>query len=430
MAGFNLLQMRISGATAEAQRALLNIDYSTLTVSPEVRAILELQGRTISAQEKEIDELRARPFDFGQMLLQGRPNNYNSRKDVDLHVSFNFPHSGKEGSFIPVMAANMDTTGTLAMADALRKNEMFTCVHKHYETRELSKYFADLRKNDQEAFEYFAISTGISDKDYSRTTYLMEKNPEIQYVCVDVANGYLNNLPKFLKKFRNHFPDTTIFAGNVMDGERTVELIEAGADMVKVGIGPGSACTTRQETGVGALQGSAVVDCAYALEKLGYGYIMSDGGCGNVGNIAHAFAAGAGAVMLGGMFAGHKESLLNGTQIITDDNGKQWAEFHGMSSYRAMKEHYLNYDDLMKYRASEGRDLLVEYKGSVENTIHAILGGLRSAVTYTGTKGLHDLKTANYQIIDTNNNGLNLSLASKNPHFALHTKPNERQCTR
>ena len=413
MQKINILQTLIQEQNTEKNIFdLESKNYDTLNASPEIKQILNMQAHIILEQKKYIKSLLDKPFDFGNMLLLPTENSYKSRKEVDLHVSFSFPHSEKKASFIPVMASNMDTIGTISMATALRKEEMFTCIHKFYEHSQLNNYFSSLKKEDPDAFNYFAISTGISDQDYQKTTALIDKNPEIQYLCIDVANGYMQVLNDFVQKIRKKYPEITIFVGNIVDKDRAKTLVELGADAVKVGIGSGSVCTTRQEAGVGALQASAVIDCAFGLHELGYGYVISDGGCTNAGNISHAFACGADMVMLGGMLAGHKECFDDTPQIKQDNNGNHYLSFYGMSSEQAMKNHYKDWEKRMEYRASEGRVLNVPYKGDIAKTVNAILGGMRSAMTYTGKKSLHDLRNASYQI-GMNNNGLNYSLLMK-----------------
>lgn len=359
----------------------------------------------LESMKKRLDWLEKGRFDFCNMLIQPALSSYSSRSEVELITEFSFPHSKKKASFIPVMAANMDTVGTFAMCDVLRKYKMFTCLHKHYSKEEITSYCSSLKEED---FEYFAVSTGISRADYEKTMDIVKENPSLNYVCVDVANGYMLKLNEFLAKMREDLPDKTIFVGNLVSGDRTEELLK-WADVVKVGIGPGSVCTTRQEAGVGRSQALSVLECAKAAHKVG-GYVISDGGCNNVGNIAQAFVCGADMVMMGGMFAGHNEC---GGDILTDALGKKWLEFHGMSSREAMEKHYADFEERMNYRASEGRSIYVEYKGSVEDTIKKILGGLRSAVTYTGVEGLHGLRNAKYDIMASNNNGINETLLVK-----------------
>ena len=174
-------------------------------------------------------------------------------------------------------------------------------------------------------------------------------------------------------------------AGNVVTGEMTEQLILSGADIVKVGIGPGSVCTTRKKTGVGYPQLSAVMECADAAHGLS-GHIISDGGCTMPGDFSKAFGAGADFVMAGGMFSGHDES---GGETVTDsDTGRKYKEFYGMSSAHAMTKHSGGVAD---YRASEGKYVLVPYRGPVSGTVRTILGGVRSSCTYVGARKLKEL---------------------------------------
>jgi GMP reductase len=205
----------------------------------------------------------------------------------------------------------------------------------------------------------------------------------IRYVCVDVANGYTESFVRFVKKLRDRHPDLVIMAGNVVTGEMTEELILSGADIVKVGIGPGSVCTTRKITGVGYPQLSAIIECADAAHGL-EGHICADGGCQSVGDVAKAFGGGADFVMLGGMFAGHEES---GGDVVERD-GRKFRRFYGMSSKAAMDRYA---GGVAKYRAAEGREVLVPFRGPVADTVQEILGGVRSACTYVGARRLREL---------------------------------------
>jgi GMP reductase len=222
---------------------------------------------------------------------------------------------------------------------------------------------------------------------------------------MDIANGYSDHFAQHVKKVRHAFPNIVIIAGNVVTGEMTEELILAGADIVKVGIGPGSVCTTRIQTGVGYPQLSAVIECADAAHGLG-GHIIADGGCTCPGDVAKAFAGGADFVMLGGMLAGHDEGggetiikhyetneiiyqlgshLDNHTRKIET---KEFVQFYGMSSDAANTKHF---GGLKDYRSSEGREVLVPYRGAVEDTIQDLLGGIRSTCTYAGAMKLKQL---------------------------------------
>ncbi|MDO8952026.1 MAG: GMP reductase, partial [Draconibacterium sp.] len=230
---------------------------------------------------------------------------------------------------------------------------------------------------------YIAVSTGTSQADYDKAVQIFKLFPHLNFICIDVANGYSEHFVAFVKKMRKHFTDKVIMAGNVVTGEMVEELLLAGADIIKVGIGPGSVCTTRVKTGVGYPQLSAIIECADAAHGIG-GQIVSDGGCSTPGDVAKAFGAGADFVMLGGMLAGHDES---GGEVFERD-GKQYRQFYGMSSVTAMKMHVGGVAD---YRASEGKTVDVPYRGNVENTIQDILGGIRSTCTYVGASQLKEL---------------------------------------
>ena len=285
------------------------------------------------------------------------------------------------------MAANMDGVGTFQMADALGKLNLFTCLIKSYTVNEYVDFFdVDdkwLEVHQVRRQNYAAYTMGITDEDHEKFRKVYEQAPQIQYVCIDVANGYTRRFCDFVKMFRQTYKDITIIAGNVCTADQTQELILNGADIVKVGIGPGSVCTTRIQTGVGYPQLSAVIECADAAHGLG-GHIIADGGCTTPGDVAKAFGAGADFVMLGGMLAGHDEG---GGKVVTKKK-KQFVEFYGMSSDKANIKHF---GGLKKYRTSEGRNVKIPYRGSIDTTVQDILGGLRSTCTYVGAAGLKQL---------------------------------------
>ncbi len=321
-------------------------------------------------------------LDFKDVLFRPKRSTLRSRSEVDLNRRYIFRNSKMEWTGVPVMAANMDTVGTFEMFAALKEFGMFTCIHKHY-TKEQWHDF----NNGRPAADYnhLAITSGTSDRDYDRLIRICQENPAIKFICIDVANGYSQHFVEYVRKVRANFPKMTIIAGNVVTGEMTEELILSGADIVKVGIGPGSVCTTRIQTGVGYPQLSAIIECADAAHGLG-GHIISDGGCTCPGDVSKAFGAGADFVMLGGMLAGHDES---GGDLVEDgETGKKYRRFYGMSSDTAMEKYSGGVAD---YRASEGRTVLVEYKGPVENTVKEILGGVRSTCTYVGAITLKEL---------------------------------------
>ncbi|XP_056638865.1 GMP reductase 1-like [Diorhabda sublineata] len=318
-------------------------------------------------------------LDFKDVLLRPKRSTIKSRNDVNLYRNITFKNSKQTYEGIPVMASNMDTVGTFKMAHALAKNGLFTCVHKYYSVDEW-KQFA---QNHPECLKHVAASSGMSDADFVRLSDILNAVPGVTFICLDVANGYSQHFVDYVRKVRAAFPTHTIIAGNVVTGEMVEELILSGADIIKVGIGPGSVCTTRMKTGVGYPQLSAVIECADAAHGL-QGHIISDGGCTCPGDVAKAFGAGADFVMAGGMFAGHDE--CDGEVI--EKNGKKFKLFYGMSSSTAMDKHA---GGVAEYRASEGKTVEVPYKGEVQNTILDILGGLRSACTYTGASKLKEL---------------------------------------
>jgi GMP reductase len=270
------------------------------------------------------------------------------------------------------MAANMDGVGTINMAMALHKHRLFTCLIKSY-NKDIEN-FAEFRV----CRDHYAVSTGTSDEDF-RNLNTIVTGIGAQFICIDVANGYSEHFGDFVEKVRNRWPDKTIIAGNVVTGDMTQELILRGADVVKVGIGPGSVCTTRIQTGVGYPQLSAIIECADAAHGLG-GHIIADGGCTCPGDVAKAFGAGADFVMLGGMLAGHDEGggSVENNRVV----------FYGMSSNTAMEKHH---GGVAEYRSSEGRTVDIPYRGPVNTTVLDVLGGLRSACTYVGAETLKQL---------------------------------------
>ncbi len=317
---------------------------------------------------------------FKDVMIRPKRSTLNSRSQVSLQRDFIFLHTGKSWTGVPIMAANMDTVGTFEMARSLARWQLFTVVHKHYSKDEWSRFIATCENT---TLDYVALSTGTSDEDLDRLRDIMALDPRLRFVCIDVANGYSEHFVACVARVRERYPETVIFAGNVVTGEMVEELLLSGADVIKVGIGPGSVCTTRIKTGVGYPQVSAIIECADAAHGLG-GRIIGDGGCTSPGDVAKAFGAGADFVMLGGMFAGHDES---GGEVVERD-GNKTILFYGMSSETAMRKHKGGVAD---YRASEGKTVHVPYRGPVENTVKDILGGVRSACTYVGARHLREL---------------------------------------
>ncbi|XP_059037707.1 GMP reductase 2 isoform X1 [Mustela lutreola] len=380
-------------------------------------------------------------LDFKDVLLRPKRSTLKSRSEVDLTRSFSFRNSKQMYTGIPIIAANMDTVGTFEMAKVLCKFSLFTAIHKHYSLQQWKEFASQ----NLECLEHLAASSGTGSSDFEQLEQILEALPQVKYICLDVANGYSEHFVEFVKDVRKRFPEHTIMAGNVVTGEMVEELILSGADIIKVGIGPGSVCTTRKKTGVGYPQLSAVMECADAAHGL-KGHIISvratgrggeeaatplcfllcgncgssgsgllgscrlgggprghrseclgspcslftvlltlqDGGCSCPGDVAKAFGAGADFVMLGGMLAGHSES---GGELIERD-GRKYKLFYGMSSEMAMKKYA---GGVAEYRASEGKTVAVPFKGDVEHTVRDILGGLRSTCTYVGAAKLKEL---------------------------------------
>lgn len=312
-------------------------------------------------------------LDFNDVLIKPKRSNLSSRSQVNLERTFTFLHSKKTWTGIPLMVANMDTTGTFEMYNVLREMHIITCLHKHYN---IDDYPVNLDPN------YYAISTGISDADKIKLDSLISKlNP--MFVVVDVANGYSSGFVDFCSNLRKEYPDLTIIAGNVATGDMAQELLmSAKVDIVKCGIGSGSVCSTRLKTGVGMPQLSVCAECSEIANGLG-GHMVSDGGCKLPGDIAKAFGGGAHFVMMGGMMAGHDES---GGKLV-EENGKQYKMFYGMSSEYAQDKHN---GGMAKYRSSEGKVKKIPYKGEVSVTMQDILGGLRSTGTYMGASRIKD----------------------------------------
>lgn len=291
-------------------------------------------------------------LDFQDVLLKPKRSTIRSRKDVELNREFRFKYAYETWKGIPIVSANMTSVTTNAVMSIMEYNHMLACIPKDFHHRAWGH-------DRTYVIPSFGHKQNIINYNY-------------KFICLDVANGYMEEFVEYVKSVRDSYKEQIIMAGNVVSPEMTEALILAGADIVKVGIGSGSACSTRLQTGVGFPQLSAIIECADAAHGIG-GHICSDGGCVYPGDVAKAFAAGADFVTLGGMLAGHAE------------NG---GDFYGMSSKRANEE---NAGGLKDYRAAEGLELKLPDRGSLNNTLQEITGGLRSACAYVGAKDLKSL---------------------------------------
>ena len=350
-------------------------------------------------------------LDYKDVLFRPKRSTLTSRQQVDLFRRIEFSNAkGQDRNYygIPIIASNMDGVGTFQMATELRKSGLMTCLVKTYTQNALVEYF----DSDSEAVSnYTIISIGATEEDLKKFRNVYEiTDGKVKYICVDVANGYTEAFSHFIYSLRVQFPELIIMAGNVVTGDMTQELILNGADVVKCGIGPGSVCTTRIQTGVGFPQLSATIECADAAHGLGAS-IIADGGCTTPGCVAKALGGGADFVMLGGMLAGHNEGggeviekEYITSQICNENNKSQLfnsgseahrktkiektIQFYGMSSTLANEKHF---GGLKDYRASEGKEVKIPYKGKVKSTIQDLLGSIRSTCTYIGARRLKDI---------------------------------------
>lgn len=289
-------------------------------------------------------------LDFCDVLLKPKRSTIESRKEIVLERTFSFLHSAYGWHGVPIISSNMTSVTTPTVAGRMLDRNMLSCLPK--------------------------TATWTTTSPNLIPSIGLEGTPDGftgGWLCLDVPNGYIERVVRLTKMLRDEYrTNLTLIVGNVVTAEQTEALLLAGADIVKVGIGSGAACSTRIKTGVGMPQLSAVMECADAAHGLG-GHIISDGGCTVAGDIVKAFAAGADFVMLGGMLAGHDE---NGTT------------FYGMSSERGNIE--LS-GGLKDYRASEGWEIELPSRGPIDRTLQDIEGGLRSACSYVGARSIKDL---------------------------------------
>lgn len=348
-------------------------------------------------------------LDFDDVLLVPQRSKTASRSDVKIERKFSFYHSSQPWTGVPIIVANMDTVGTFEMSRSLSKKTMITCLHKHYDVEQYSDNIFN--------YNYQWISIGIKEEDIIKLRQICNTLYQPPNICIDVANGYTDDFVNFCKRIREEFGSIpVIMAGNVCTPEMVQEIIlHGGVDIVKVGVGPGSACTTRLKTGVGYPQLSAIIECSHAAHGLRngsgrLGLICADGGCRTPSDVSKAFAAGADFVMLGGMLAGceecegeweyeYKGMITNNDRSIHSEwwqpnhpgcfteKRKKSLTFYGMSSHAAQEK----YGGIKDYRASEGRVKTVPYKGHVDNVMNDILGGIRSACAYIGSTSLKDM---------------------------------------
>lgn len=319
-----------------------------------------------------------RKYDFRDVLIRPKRSTLKSRNDVSLERTFRFKWSPKTLTCIPIMTSNMDTIGTLSVAKVLGADKLITVLHKYHTAEEIREF----KIQNETVMPYVCVSIGMSNDELNYIIPIIVEN-KIDMLCLDIANGYIEEFENFVRLVRSLLPDIILIAGNVATPDMTEQLILAGCDIVKVGIGPGSVCETRRQTGVGYPQLSAIIECADAANGLG-GLIIGDGGCRETEDITKAFGGGAHFVMLGGMFAGYQECAGD----IVDINGVSYKEFYGMSSERAMLKHA---GSVAEYRAPEGKRTLVKCKGTIKKKVNHILGGVRSMCSYIGARSIKEV---------------------------------------
>lgn len=317
-------------------------------------------------------------LNYSDVLIKPKPTTINSRNDVDVYSSLKGSVSGVTINSVPIIVANMDHTGTIAMASACEKHGVMVALHKFYGFNELAEAFETEKINTT----HF-VSIGQSEIDLLKFRLLKARYPKVNKLMVDVANGYTTAFFEFLCKVRKEFPDVYVAAGNIATPEILSDFKDAGVDAVKIGIGPGGQCRTRETAGVGIPQLTAVMDCANVCDDLGL-QLIADGGINDYCDFAKSIAAGADFVMSGSFFGGHNEC----SGIVETIDERQFMKIYGMSSKEAQKKYY---GEIKDYRASEGRVSLIECKGPVSETVLEILGSLRSTMTYTDTKSIKNL---------------------------------------
>lgn len=346
-------------------------------------------------------------LDFCDVLFKPKRTTLNSRSEANVIREYKFKYYPHTINSCGIMAANMATTGTFAINNVLQKFQAITCLHKHYDfsNPENRQYIIqNSLKEESQNNSFTFISTGLKDDKEHLFALLSDKELKIDKLCIDIANGYIPKLLDLVKEVRAKFPHLLIMVGNVVTGDMTQDLILSGADIVKVGIGPGSVCTTRKLTGVGRPQLSAILECADAAHGVG-GLVCADGGCTCAGDIAKAYGTGADFVMIGGMLAGTDEAageliekIIETNQLVPNEDNpdelcflrkkEKYKQFYGMSSQLAQEKHF---GGMACYRASEGKVVEVAYRGSAELVIQEILGGIRSTMSYIGARRLKDI---------------------------------------
>ncbi|MCT3030120.1 IMP dehydrogenase [Pediococcus parvulus] len=329
---------------------------------------------------------------------------------------------------VPIISAGMDTVTESAMAIAMSRQGGMGVIHKNMSIEDQATQVLEVKaagkadekkylhaSSDEAGRPLVAAAVGVTSDTFDRANALLQAGADA--IVIDTAHGHSAGVLRKIAEIREHFPDATLIAGNVATGEGTKALFDAGVDVVKVGIGPGSICTTRVVAGVGVPQITAIYDAATVARVYGK-HIIADGGIKYSGDIVKALAAGGNAVMLGSMLSGTDETPGE----VIEDNGKKYKSYRGMGSLSAMSNgsadrYFQGGVNEANKLVPEGIEARVEYKGSVENIIFQMVGGLRSGMGYVGAPTIEAL-TENAQFIQITNAGL----IESHPHDVQMTK--------
>lgn len=326
---------------------------------------------------------------------------------------------------IPILSAGMDTVTEAEMAITLAQLGGMGVIHKNMsidqqvaEVKKVKEHASVAASSAVDANDYLlvAAAVGISDETFARTQALITAG--VDAIVIDTAHGHSQGVLTKIAEIHQKFPQQTLIAGNVATAAGARALFESGVDVVKVGIGPGSICTTRVVAGVGVPQITAIFDAAQVAQEYGK-QIIADGGIKYAGDVVKALAAGGNVVMLGSMLAGTTEAP---GEVFTDESGNKYKSYRGMGSIAAMKEgssdrYFQSKVHETKKLVPEGIEGKLPYKGDVGDVIYQIIGGLRSGMGYVGAHTVNDL-IANAQFMQITNAGL----IESHPHDITITK--------
>lgn len=306
---------------------------------------------------------------FDDVLLLPNYNHWDSRRLVDITST---DKTGRFSLAMPIMSANMDTITGAEMAKFMHSKGGIGVLHRFMDIHTNEKIFRSVHCP-------VFVSVGCAEHEYERIEALRDAGAE--YFCVDVAHAHSKILGKALKRFRQMLPNSFIMAGNVATYAGADYLVSLGADIVKVGIGGGSVCTTRIKTGFGVPSLKAIKDCSRINRS-----IVADGGIRMSGDIVKALAFGADFVMVGGMLAGTKPTP---GKVVTNSNGQKVKLYRGMASKEAQEDFM---GPLTGWKTAEGVSIEVPYREDEDLIIHDIIGGLRSGLTYGGANSIKELQ--------------------------------------